>query len=215
MRFLLVTLISIFFISPSFADRPERGEQGERGRHAPSCDHGQVNECVARNQAVGNERRTQARRSGARLEVLRTQTEDLAVVKARYENKRVENTAETNALNAEIEFANRAASENAAAPLEEFPSLEDFFRLHPLQKNWSDRFPTERAQKLTERVREAETERAVMERALEKITGDFASLNSELQSVTDEHNNLLAQISQHDHMCERGCQASICPPFAD
>ncbi len=206
-------LISVLLPLSALAERPEIAGRPEHGPPPRSCNYGAVNECVARNQSVRDERRRSAEQTLPRVQALARQTEDLTRVRDKLAQQMAVNESEMSSLREEIEFGTRSREENSTLPFENFPSLESFFSLHPLQKSWSDRYPEERKQKLTVRLQEITREQARWKKDSDEFAGSFARLHSELQSVTNDYNNLVAQVGQHDAMCNGGCARSICPGY--
>ncbi len=208
MRHLFLKMLLLVSLLPLIAIAREPGEQPDRPGdfHQPRCDRNGLDVCYARCSDAATTARRLISALEPRLQALSSEMSALNESRAAHERKLEQTQSEISVLTKEINFTRGFMNKNTAPLLPGFPSLEDFFRLHPLQKNWLDRFPTERGQKLTTRLHEAKGEEGDLSARRAKIMGEFQALNSEYQSVSQQKTNLLAQASEHENACPKTCR---------
>jgi chromosome segregation ATPase len=102
--------------------------------------------------------------------------------------------------------------ERASALLGGKVSLEDYFQLHPLHRAWAERYPGERLRKLTEVLEKQRELLSEVKSRIEKVSPNLSSASSQYQSALSQKNSWLAELHQHDGMCNGGCRNELCPP---
>lgn len=190
------------------ADRPER-EPHEP--HPPSlCSLGAVQACVEENQLAGNELRTavagidiQLGAASAHLEELRRERDDQGAVLAAL-------SAEATDLSSEISFLAAPPPEPSGEILLNFPTLEEFFGLTRLERQWQERYPGERAGKLSDRLRERKTAESSLKPSYDAVAEQFQQLSNQIASWGGERSHLVTEVGQHAVMCNGGCHDQVC-----
>ncbi|HEY8278167.1 MAG TPA: hypothetical protein VIH99_01000 [Bdellovibrionota bacterium] len=203
---MLLTLLFFCILPPPvLADRPDKEVR------PPRCNMGFVNSCIEEYRIEAQKARAFAASLSPKVAALAAQLEPLAESRDSHQHKLSLLRSELGVLASEIRFLESPSLVESTPLLPGFPSLEDLFALHPLQKSWHEHYPQERAQKLSTRLREAKAEETDLGTRFEKISGEIERLNNEYQSVQGQWNNLMAAAERHDAMCREGCLERGCP----
>lgn len=204
----IVLLFLALFASPASA-RP-RDFDTDR---APVCDQGAVQACV--------QRHSEARALvqiwlNANEAVLSEQAERTASIRKSLiplEARQSSTSAGIRSLEAEHAHLREEKTEaRAKALLGGKISFEDYFGLHPLHRAWAERYPSERLRKLTEALEKERQLLAEVKGRIEKILPNLSAASSQYQSALAQKNSWLADLRQHDGMCNEGCKNELCPP---
>ncbi|MGZ3653567.1 MAG: hypothetical protein ACXVB9_20620 [Bdellovibrionota bacterium] len=191
------------------------GEHPDRPDHEPHpvlCDQSAVAACVDRERVAGDTARASGHSFDAEISALETPLNEMAKNRAEYSARLGSLQAERDALSSEISFTKLGEAALSPEIMAGFPPAEIFFRLSPLERNWLDRYPQERAQNLISRLQEGKTEIVELRARIQEISSKFDGLNGQYQSLNAQRANLFAAAQQHANMCDGGCRAQLCPP---
>lgn len=110
----------------------------------------------------------------------------------------------------ELEFLQAKPAEKGADVFPAQLSLEDFFRMHPLHRGWRERYPAERAEKLSGLLREIKRQESDLNTRFTETEGKKNNTNNEFQAFLAQKNNWLEKARFHDAMCNGGCREFVC-----
>lgn len=205
-------ILALLFTIPALAGPDADHEPHEPHPPAQLCDHGKVQACIAENRAAID--RVNEEAAGLDIQIA---LESAATISLRAELQRLQglldaNHAEQAAITAEEAFL--AAPEPAPAPeiFSGFPSAEEFFGLDPLERQWHERYPAERARRLGERLLEAKSDESRLSGPYGEITQKFRKVSDQITSWSDARAHLVTVAGQHAFQCNQGCRDQLCPP---
>ncbi len=193
------------FAGPGGGDRPGPIE------HQPTCDQTRLNACLEQNRNAVNAIRARAQAFEPSMRAIEAQLPALQSA-AMAQQKQIElRRTEIALLTAEIEFSGLTTDPPAAAVLPGFLPMEELFGLHALEKNWHERYPGERVQILTSRLKEASDEASELTARNATISGEIQRLNSDFQLVISQRGVQLTAANQQENGGNRACNHDICP----
>ncbi len=174
------------------------------------CDPALVHACQVKSQTAESSDRERAHGYLVAMEILYRKINAVEETKLDHEKRLIELKQEMAFLHAEILFTQRTEREEAANLFPGFPTLENFFSLHSLEKSWRDRYPQERAQRLSIRIAEAKKEESDLSARAQKISGEFQFLNDQYQSAREQKDVHFARVNVHIFMFNQGCYTQFC-----
>jgi len=202
-------LCLLFFPLAAFAEHPDRPDHEP---HPVLCDQGAVAACVDRERAAGESAQASGHSFDAEISALEAPLTEMKTNRTNYSALLGSLQSEQAALSSEILFAKQGEAAPSKEIMAGFPSAENFFRLTPLERNWLDRYPQERAQNLISRLQDGKAEIAELSARIQEISSKFDGLNGQYQSLSLQRGNLFTAAQQHATMCNGGCRDQICPP---
>lgn len=210
MKNLLITF-SIWLL-PAYAfgnhaDHPERPEHSDR---AVACDRAAVAACRARERAASDQAGNEIRTLDAQIDAYWT---DINPVKNALEGQKKKLAAiaeEMTALSTEIAFAATPDGAPVKEIFPDFPSVEELFQIHPVQRQWLDHYPLARAAALGERLTTAKAEEKTLAGEQGVISQKYDALYAQLTSCRARREQLVAEVYAHERAYQSGCAEQIC-----
>ncbi len=198
--FLLMFLNFSAFAEPRF-----------RERHPPVCHQGAVMGCVQKYQGALQRAHELANGLDPRLQGI---SGSLAILEKNLSSLEAEKKSfmiELTLLRDELDFLRAKKETGQSSLLSSLLSLEDFFNMHPLHRNWGERYPVQRAENLSAHLDEAGKKEADLIARITRSETEKTKLSNEYQSVLSQKNSWLAEAHGYYGMINRGCRAQLCP----
>ncbi len=190
--------------------QPGLAEFRERELHPPRCDHNVVNACIASERAAATFKRNQLVNLEPTVVALRAKLEEYGKNLSHLGKEKGAFLIEQSMLGAELEFLRAPAPVKGGDVIASL-SLEDFVRMPLLHRSWRERYPEERAERLSALVDDNAKRESDLSVRIAQIEADWRKVNNEFQSALARKNTWLDEIRSHDAMCSSGCREQLCP----
>lgn len=207
--FLIQTAICLLLFQNPAHSIPREFEPREP--RMPQCNQGKAFACRDAHRAAEDQARLQASSMNPEIQSTQARLEKISALQTELRIKNSQLLSEKNLLSAELAFCGNSENQRRSKILGEFPDLEDFFFIHPLQKKWAERYPSERAVKLSTRLNEVKTEELESITKLDRISSNFHDLSAHLEALNSRKSKFLEEAAQHESMWKGGCIDEFCP----
>jgi hypothetical protein len=186
-------------------------ERPDKEPYHPTCNQGQVEACRQKYADAINLVQSWLRDLEPRLQ---TAYDHAAFVDKSLSSMKIESSsiaAEKKMLSRELGFLRGKPPAKTTEVFSGRLSLEDFFHMHPLHRDWRERYPAERGEKLSALLNEATKKESDINARVALVDAEKAKATSEYQSALSQKNSWLGDTWKYEGMRNGGCQDDICP----
>lgn len=204
-----LAFLSLLAICPTPLDAREFSDREPPRR---PCNTTRVNECVQQHRnAMALVQSWINTREPLLQAALRARTSFEEIAKRVLEEKNAIDSA-VNSLQREVDFL-RAKPGNK--PIDLIPgalTLEDFFRVEALQRDWRERYSPESADLLSKELEVFKKKQKRVDEQVKQISKNYTQKDNEFKAAEIQKNTWLDQLRGHYRMTISGCAEHICPP---
>lgn len=200
----------LFLLSASTAIAEPR-EPREHETHPRGCSYSLVDQCVLHYRRATETVRSWLLEHEPKVKALEKELQVLNKNLSSISLEKNSIASEQAQLRAELQFLRSPSPEQTRGLLGDQISLENLFRMHPLHRGWRERYPEERAERLSVTLGENTKTEIDLNARIARIEAEKAKRDNEFQSVLVQKNSWLAEARGHEQMCNSGCRERVCP----
>jgi hypothetical protein len=205
---LFILLLQLSSLPPLARSEPRE----PREINPPVCNQSLVSQCIQKHQAAAALVRSWLSAHENKLRAIEGELASLNRSLSSIFAEKSSVLSDASRLRAELSFLRAKAIEAPPGLLGGKISLENFFHLHPLHRAWRERYPEERAQKLTDSLAETGKKEADLNDRATRLGTEKEKLDNDFQSVLSQKNSWLGEARGYDGMCNGGCREQLCAP---
>jgi|GEM_PF-6139579 len=186
-------------------------EPREREAHPRGCSASLVDQCVLHYRRAGETVRSWLAVHELKVRALEKETLVLQKSLSSISQEKSSIASDLFHLREELGFLRPTVAEKGSGLLGNRVSIENLFRMHPLHRGWRERYPSERAEKLSVALANASKKESDLNARIARIEAEKTRYDNEFQSAVVQKNSWLAETRQYEQMCNSGCRERVCP----
>ncbi len=206
MKMPIIVLLILLPPAPASAG-PRDWEGSPRGR---ICNMAPVNNCIQRHAEARARLQTLVNSNAPIVEEASRRVQEISNEISLLEADRNSLRIESQMIERELDFLGEAVAQPALV-IDGQVSLENYFGLTTLERDWQERYPAERSGMLSKVLAKTRESEKRIQESIDRQLPDLQAANSRYKSAQTQNNKWLAEAHEHDGMCNGGCKIQHCP----